>query len=323
MEGFTQHGGRLAAAMRRWPHAPRPWLDLSTGVNPVPYRAPRASAAARGRLPYLEETAALEAAAGAAFGVADPERIAATPGAEAALRLLPALLQVEAVFIPQPTYASHADAWAVAQVAEDEAAAAAVVLVNPNNPDGRIHSRASLLAMADRLAARRGWLVVDESFADALPSPSLAASGHPAVVVIRSFGKFYGLAGLRLGFVIAAPGLIRRLRGLLGDWPVSADALTAGLAAYPDEAWRERTRARLARQSARLDRALRRSGFDILGGTPLFRLTKAADAARRFTRLCEQGVLTRPFADAPDRLRFGLPRPALWPRLAAALDSLA
>jgi cobalamin biosynthetic protein CobC len=324
MARFAGHGGRLDAAMQAWPDAPGPWIDLSTGINPRPYPAPRASRAARSRLPYGSEIAALEAVAAKAFGLDDPARVLATAGAEAGLRLLPQALGRRVVQIVGPTYSGHAAAWllADARLVDVEDEAGAVVVVNPNNPDGRLHQRAELLALADRLAARGGWLVVDESFADSFDEPSIATAGYPRIVALRSFGKFHGLAGLRLGFVLGDPALIRRLRAWQGDWPVSADAIAAGLAAYADPAWTIRIRARLMREAGRLDKALRAAGFDIVGGTPLFRLAKAHDADARFDALCAHGILTRPFDDDPTWLRFGLPPSWAWARVDEALRGL-
>lgn len=323
MDNFISHGGRLDAAMRTWPHAPTPWIDLSTGINPRPYPAPPASRAARARLPLREEIVALETAAAAAFGLDDPARVAATPGAEAALRLLPHVLGAETAWIAGPTYASHADAWARAgaRLVSSEAEAVAAIVVNPNNPDGRLLEPEALRSLADRLADRNGWLVVDESFADTLPGASIAALGHPRIVALRSFGKFYGLAGLRLGFVLGESELIRAVRARQGDWPVSADAVAAGMAAYADPAWTARTRSRLVGQALRLDKALRGGGFEVIGGTCLFRLVKAEDAPVRFAALCAQGILTRPFADERTWLRFGLPHPSARQRVEAVLRS--
>ncbi|MBV9511253.1 MAG: aminotransferase class I/II-fold pyridoxal phosphate-dependent enzyme, partial [Caulobacteraceae bacterium] len=152
---------------------------------------------------------------------------------------------------------------------------------------------------------------------------SIAAVGHPRILALRSFGKFYGLAGLRLGFLLGTAPFVRRFKEALGDWPVSADALAAGLAAYPDADWAARTRIRLARDAARLDKLLIACGFSIVGGTNLFRLARAPDAPRRFEALCAEGILTRPFAEAPDWLRFGLPRSRDWRRLEAVLKRLA
>jgi cobalamin biosynthetic protein CobC len=317
------HGGRLAAAEAAFPEAPRPWLDLSTGLNPRPYPAPHASLPERARLPDPQRLAALEAVAAAAFGCA-PERVLATAGAEAGIRLLAATLQPGSVAVAGPTYGGHAAAWRavgtpVALVPRAEAARAAadaLVLVNPNNPDGAASPAEAVAALA---AAREGWLIVDEAFVEAEPGLSVAGFELERTVVLRSFGKFYGLAGLRLGFVVADPALIARLRARQGEWPVCADAIAAGLRAYPDTAWAERTRRRLARDAARLDGLLMAVGFEIVGGTALFRLARAADARDRFERLARRGVLVRPFEDAPDRLRFGLPAATGWKRLEAAL----
>ncbi|WP_332770139.1 aminotransferase class I/II-fold pyridoxal phosphate-dependent enzyme [Phenylobacterium sp.] len=317
-EVFLRHGGRLAAAKRAFPDAPTPWLDLSTGINPRPWKGARATPADLARLPDPEAVAALEAAAAGAFGVA-PDRVAATPGAEAGLRALPRLLDARSVAVVSPAYGGHAEAWRLAgakieaisagQIAATDAEA--VVVVNPNNPDGARH---------ESLAAGDRWLIVDESFGETAPELSVASQAGGRLVVLRSFGKFYGLAGVRLGFVIAEPDLTARVRAQFGDWPVAAEAITAGTAAYADVAWRERTIRRLARDAARLDAMLTAAGFEILGGTSLFRLTSAPDAKARFTRLAEQGVLTRPFPDQPTWLRFGLPK--TWSRLAAALEAL-
>jgi cobalamin biosynthetic protein CobC len=331
---FAYHGGRLGAARSLFPDVPQPWVDLSTGINPRPYPAPRASQRARNRLPEPTELARLEAIAAAAFGVTDPARVVATAGTECALRLLPQIVNLEASVIVGPTYGSHADAWTRAGVLTqtislDEARAhaeraACVTIVNPNNPDGRIVEPTQLQSLHDSLAHHGGTLVVDEAFAEAAPQASVApAAGNaaaPKLIVLRSFGKFFGLAGLRLGFIIAAPPLAATIRGLIGEWPVSSDALAAGLAAYADARWMERERTVLRKAAQRLDALLTLNGFELAGGTSLFRLARAPDAHERFTRLLAAGILVRPFDFAPDLLRFGLPRGReQWRRLAAAL----
>lgn len=328
---LAKHGGRLCVARALHPHAPEPWIDLSTGINPEPYPDVRASAAARARLPTPEEIRALEAVAGRAFGVAEGQRIAAAAGSEAALRLMPCVLRCEAAVVIGPTYSSHAAAWRHGGVPVDEVSAgtaprAVVTVVNPNNPDGAIIDRERLLGLHDEVALRDGYLVVDEAFADVEPACSVAslagASQYRRLIVLRSFGKFYGLAGVRLGFVIAAPAIIARFRELFGDWPVSADAIAAGLAAYADEAWAAGARERLRHLARRLDELLQGSGFDIVGGTSLFRLARSDDARDRFECLLRAGILARPFDHDPTLLRFGLPgEPAAWHRLADALST--
>jgi cobalamin biosynthesis protein CobC len=333
---FAHHGGRLGAARSLFPDVPQPWIDLSTGINPRAYPAPRASLRSRNLLPEPTELARLEALAAAAFGVDDPARVVATAGTECALRLLPQIVNLEAAAIVGPTYGSHADAWTRAgalthTISLDEVHAHAqralcLTIVNPNNPDGRIVERARLIELHDSLGRHGGTLVVDEAFADIAPEASVAAeAGTPAaprLVVLRSFGKFFGLAGLRLGFIVAATPLAANVRGLIGEWPVSSDAIAAGLAAYADKRWAQHERAALQKAAQRLDRLLASSGFELAGGTSLFRLARAPDARERFARLLAAGILVRPFDFAPDLLRFGLPRGRdQWRRLAAALDT--
>ncbi|HUH09084.1 MAG TPA: threonine-phosphate decarboxylase CobD [Brevundimonas sp.] len=324
----TRHGGGLMKAAAAYPDAPRPWLDLSTGINPDPWRGPRAAEAELNRLPDPGALVALETAAAAAFGAAT-ERLAAVAGAEAAIRLLPLLLGVRSVEIVGPTYGAHAEAWRAAGVATrliapDQAPssqAGVLVVVNPNNPDGRLTRRADLIAMARERSAAGRWLVVDESFIECAPGDSVSDVVEPGLIVLRSFGKFYGLAGVRLGFMLAAPDLTTRLRALLGDWPVGADALVMGRGAYADSAWRTRTEAVLTERAARLDEQLTRAGFQIVGGTSLFRMTRTPHAARWFQHLCRAGVLTRPFDHTPDGLRFGVPTERDLPRLVRALET--
>jgi cobalamin biosynthetic protein CobC len=331
---FAHHGGRLCIARSLFPNVPQPWIDLSTGINPSSYPAPRASARERNRLPEPTELAKLEAVAAAAFGVDDPARVVATAGTESALRLLPYLLKTASAVIAGPTYGSHSDAWTRAgiesNVIADSALATratantAMTVVNPNNPDGRVLSREQLQSLHDSLQANGGVLIVDEAFADLEPAHSVAdlagTTRAPRMMALRSFGKFYGLAGVRLGFVIASPALATQLRRLLGDWPVSADALRAGLAAYADDAWAAKTRQRLHRAAQRLDKLLISSGMAIVGGTSLYRLARAANARARFTQLISHGILARPFDYDSTLLRFGLPLAANdWRRLAAAL----
>ncbi|WP_421931809.1 aminotransferase class I/II-fold pyridoxal phosphate-dependent enzyme [Phenylobacterium sp.] len=322
IDGFRRHGGRLAAAKAAFPDAPSPWLDLSTGINPDPWRGPRARVSDLRRLPDPYAVAALEAAAAGAFG-ADPACVAAVAGAEAGLRLLPHLTGAASVAIVSPTYGAHADAWRnagkkVSGIALAEAGvshAEALVVVNPNNPDGVRCAPASLVD-------GRRWLIVDESFAETVPDLSVAGAALQRTIELRSFGKFYGLPGARLGFIVAEPGVAARTRALVGDWPVSADAIALGTAAYADAAWRRAAVSKLTNAAERLDALLIDAGFTSAGGTTLFRLTRSADAARRFAILASHGVLTRPFAHDPTLLRFGLPGRGGWVRLTAALRRL-
>jgi cobalamin biosynthetic protein CobC len=321
---YYRHGGRVDEAARLFPDAPLPWIDLSTGINPHAWAGLRADFAALRRLPDPAETTALEAAAAAAFNVADPAMVAAIPGAESGLRLLPRLIGTPSVGILAPTYGGHAEAWAAAghesctaATPEELPDTAALVIVNPNNPDGRTLPPDRLR----RLATETRLLIVDESFGDVAPHLSVAPYAHDRLIVLRSFGKFYGLAGVRLGFIIAGPAMIAQVRAAFGDWPVSAEALAAGTEAYADRDWAEATRARLREESERLDALLADARLALLGGTTLFRLCTSPHATSWFTHLARHGILVRPFAQQPDWLRFGLPgTEAEWSRLQAALQ---
>lgn len=332
---FAYHGGRLCVARSLFPDVPQPWIDLSTGINPYSYPAPRASARERNRLPEPTELARLEAAAAAAFDVVDPMRVVATGGTENVLRLLPYVLKLTNAVIAGPTYGSHADAWQragaeVRTVADSELLAnaatnCAITVVNPNNPDGRLVAREQLLSLHAAIKRSGGALIVDEAFGDLEPqhcvSDIAGSDTAPRMIALRSFGKFYGLAGVRLGFVTASPAIATQLRQLLGEWPVSVDALRAGLAAYADNAWAERMRIRLSTAAQRLDKLLVSGGMSIVGGTSLYRLARAADARARFTRLISHGVLVRPFEYDATLLRFGLPSSRDdWQRLRTALE---
>lgn len=327
-EGIA-HGGSLAAARQLFPGAPEPFLDLSTGINPHPYPLPPAVPEWLTRLPEPADLAALQSAAARAYGVVDPAMVAAAPGTQILIGLIPRLFPLRSVAVLGPTYAEHAEAWAragarVAHATTIAALATAhgAVLCNPNNPDGRRLPREQILALADRAAARGGLLVVDEAFADLEPdAPSLAgALPHPALIVLRSFGKTYGLPGLRLGFALAAPARASAVRAALGPWPVSGAAIAVGRTALADPAWLAETAQRLATATCRLDALLTQAGLTLLGGTPLFRLAGSNDAVAIFTKLGRAGLFVRRFPDHPTWLRFGLPpTKSAWRRLRAAL----
>lgn len=299
--GFGRHGGRLDEATRAYPDAPRPWIDLSTGINPAPWRAPDGLVVDAAPLPSVTALATLEAAAAGFFGVA-AERVVAVPGSEIALRLLPIFGLPGPIVAVRPSYGTHG---AVADRIVDrvEAVEGTLLVANPNNPDGRLVDPGVWRGLG------RGWVVVDEAFADTDAGMSVVPSLDDAdrIVVMRSFGKFFGLAGVRLGFVVAPPAIVARVRALLGDWPVSAQAIAWGIAAYGDARWIAATRASLAQRATRLDALLLRHGLIATGASPLFRLVTDCDAGAIFERLARAGILTRPFADRADWLRFGLP----------------
>ncbi|RVB79709.1 pyridoxal phosphate-dependent class II aminotransferase, partial [Mesorhizobium sp. M7A.F.Ca.CA.002.04.1.1] len=259
--------------------------------------------------------------------------VVAAPGTQILLPRVASLISPGKALVLGPTYAEHARAAAIAghQVAEVDnfealADADLVIIVNPNNPDGRVIERDRLLALAAGLRAKGGLLVVDEAFMDVGPRQHSVAGdvGRGGLVVLRSFGKFFGLAGLRLGFALSDTATVDRLDTQFGPWAVAGPALEYGIRALADIGWQDVMRASLAGESARLDALFSRFGVPVAGGTTLYRFLSLTNAADLFAALGERGILLRHFADRPDVLRAGLPgSEEEWQRLESALAEWA
>ena len=325
------HGGNIKAARRLFANAPEPWIDLSTGINPVPYPVGDIPASAWSRLPQPADVTDLETAAHQAYGAAAPAEIVAAPGTQAIIQWLPRIFRANRVGILGHTYGEHARCWratgaeivAARNLADFETCDVGVV-VNPNNPDGRIVEPQQLALTAVMLAMRGGLLIVDEAFMDVIsPAMSLVPTlPREGAIVLRSFGKAYGLAGLRLGFAVASGEFGAKLRGALGPWAVSGPAIEIGRRALADRGWLADTVSRLTEDAKHLDHLLMTAGFIVVGGTPLFRLAEREDAEVWFEKLGRAGILTRPFPARPGTLRFGIPSDeAGWARLETALRS--
>jgi cobalamin biosynthetic protein CobC len=309
------HGGDLAAARGAFPEAPEPWLDLSTGINPNAYPTPALDPEIWARLPDRGRLQRLESVAAERYGVASGASVVAAPGTQALIQLLARTMRASEVGILDFTYAEYEKVWREAgakpRIVETLDALAGfdvAVVVNPNNPDGRLIPEQGLVALASKMARRGGLLIVDEAFMDVMPAGySLAPQLPDGAVVLRSFGKTYGLAGVRLGFAIAHPKLGEDLRGMLGPWAVSGPAIEIGCAALADTAWLTHSIAELLDRAAVLDQTLRRHGYGLVGGSPLFRLASHPNAKFIFHALAQQGVLVRRFPARPDWLRVAPP----------------
>lgn len=319
---MREHGGNLDLAQQRFGGRAEDWIDLSTGINRVPYPVGEIDAHHWQALPSRSEIEALHQAARDAYGTGAP--IVATGGAQAAIQMLPQLAPRGRARILAPTYNEYAAVlsaagWEVGEVRALDALAGAnlAIVVNPNNPDGRRYSPKDLLALLPRV----GHLVIDESFVDAVPELSLASeAGRPGLLILRSFGKFYGLAGLRLGFAIGHAADIGKLAAASGPWPVSGAAIAIGCRALRDDAWAKATSARLARDCVRLDDMAQALGWRFAGGAPLFRLYETPDARAAQEKLARGQIWSRVFAQNPTWLRLGLPGvEAEWSRLAEVL----
>ena len=310
---IREHGGGLDAAAKRFGGDRADWIDLSTGINPQPYPVPRLSPDSWTALPDKRAQERLIEAARQFWNVPPDAALLAVPGASAAIAQIPRLTPRARVSIAQPTYNEHGASFAAhgwTEVPESEQAEAAVI-VHPNNPDGRTFDASALAAPL---------MIVDESFCDVMPSASLMPHAtRPGLLILKSFGKFWGLAGLRLGFVVGDPALIARLADMLGPWPVSGPALEIGTTALRDTAWAEATHQRLRADAARLDQLVKKAGLQLAGGTDLFRLYETPDAALWQERLARHRIWSRSFSYATQWLRLGLPPADGWARLEQAL----
>ncbi|RWX05237.1 pyridoxal phosphate-dependent class II aminotransferase [Rhizobium leguminosarum] len=351
------HGGGITAAAAAFGGSPEDWLDLSTGINPCPVALPDIPARAWHRLPdrHLIDEARRAARDHYRSGEILPLPV---PGTQSVIQLLPRLVEAgrlvggtddrvaardnrvavtderiavtdNKVAVVTPTYGEYARAFASAGFAvdavDDLAAVGAghrlAVVVNPNNPDGLVWPAETLIALHDRMKAADGLLVVDEAFGDTDPALSLASRAPQLsnLIIFRSFGKFFGLAGLRLGFAIARSDILTRFEDWLGPWAVSGPALSLAASLLRSDV--SPIRGRIIERCAGLHEVLTGAGLQISGGTTLFTLVADARAGDIYTHLCRHHILVRKFDYAPEWLRFGLtPDPAADRRLGEALQ---
>ncbi|MEO5355217.1 MAG: threonine-phosphate decarboxylase CobD [Magnetococcus sp. XQGC-1] len=322
---LREHGGAILRAAAEFNIPPENWLDLSTGINPTGWLPPPVPPATWAQLP--QENDGLEEAALAYYQTPYTLPVA---GSQAAIQALPYLRSNAQVAILSPTYNEHAHAWRAAghtvtpitplELEKNVPAFDVLIVVNPNNPTGSRVPIAQLLLSLEELQQKNGWLIVDEAFMDATPEESLAfRAGRPGLIVLRSLGKFFGLAGARVGFVLAEEPILRQLHARLGPWHLSGPSRWVAKKALQDTAWQEKNRKELPLASQRLAELLARCGYSPSGGTPLFQWVKTKEARYLWHTLAKKGILIRRFKE-PISVRFGLPGDAAaWNRLETAL----
>lgn len=324
---MLEHGGNLQQAAQQYGMPLADWLDLSTGINPQHYPLPALTPALFQRLPPVPDT--LHTAARSYYGC---KHILACAGSQAALQTLPALRAPCRVAMPRTMYQEHAHAWQRAghdvqffeQVPDAHFLQNTDVLLvcNPNNPTGHLYTTDTLLEWHAQLARRGGWLVVDEAFMDSTPQHSLAShTGQAGLWVLRSLGKFFGLAGLRVGFLLGEPTVLAQAESLLGPWTVTGPSQYIASQALADQTWQQQMRAHLSAQSKQLAQLLCQHGLKPAGGTALFQYVPHPASGELQQALAREGVWTRYF-ESPSALRFGLPAEADWTRLAQALKNV-
>lgn len=317
------HGVSVDAAARD-----KDWLDLSTGINPNAYPVAKMTGEVWAKLPGRSEILELLGAAAAYYGAPGLAHMVAGAGSQALIQALPYCLPDLPVQILTPAYGGFAQAFREilpCSALKDCDPAGLTILVNPNNPDGRLIAAADISRFAGNCTRAGGWLVVDEAFGDLEPDQSVAARcGADHLIVLRSLGKFFGLAGLRLGFAIAPERQAARLRRALGPWAVSGPAIALGTRALKDSAWQDAQRSELRKACAQLGALLEEAGLAVQGGTALFRLVRTPHAKPLFTHLLAHKIYSRRFDDHAEWLRFGLPgTDENWNRLRQALTSFS
>jgi cobalamin biosynthetic protein CobC len=327
---MLEHGGKLRAAIQQYNIPLENWLDLSAALNPSPYPVGKIHYSVWHRLP--EDDDALTTIAARYYGT---EYLLPIAGSQAAIQVLPSLIKKSlCVGMLQPTYNEHPHAWqraghsvvflsAADDIDKNIHTLDVLLLVNPNNPSGQLFSRTQLLHWHSILMQKNGWLIVDEAFLDSTPQHSLVADAHQhGLIVLRSLGKFFGLAGARVGFVFAHPDILTALRETLGPWPISHPSRLAAQRALIDTAWQQQQRDALPQQSARLAQLLTTHHLAPSGGCDLFQWAKTDNAVAIHHQLATQGILVRLYAE-PASLRFALPATeAEWERLTIALSLL-
>ena len=310
---MLEHGGHLISAAEHYNIPLEQWVDLSTGINPNGWPIPKIPLQYWQRLPEANDGLVL-----AAKTYYQCHSILPIAGSQAAIQALPLLRKKSIIGILPLAYEEHGYSWEKAghtvikltneQIDSQLDTLDVLIIINPNNPTAQQFDKETLLSWQQQLAKRGGWLIIDEAFIDTTPSKTL--SNHPptnGLIILRSIGKFFGLAGIRCGFILGTPQLLSQLNEILGPWAVSNPSRYIATRALLDTQWQQKTRQSLKQQSTRLAKILIKNGLTPNGKTDLFLWVKMPEAENIHQNLAKQGVLTRLFKQPPS-LRFGLPK---------------
>jgi cobalamin biosynthetic protein CobC len=342
---FPLHGGDIQAASEVFDIPLAQWIDLSTGINPDGYSVPEIPSQFFARLP-CDDYPPLRQAARAYYQVQ-----ALLPGAGSQIfkETIPRLFEQSCrVAIPDVGYQEHRRCWLACghRIVEydgfkpaslgaliEAGAVDCAVVVHPNNPTAATIDIATLDRWRQRLLQSDGLLIVDEAFADCAESnSSLQLDDHEGVIVLRSLGKFFGLAGLRVGFALGDSERLQQLKSLRGLWSVSGVSQYVAALALADQTWQQQAQLQIAVNSDSLYQLLG-SYFPAhqLRQSSLFvsLLLPQAEAIALYMGLAQRAILVR-FCALNDSsqalLRFGLPAAdnvEQHQRFVAALNALA
>ena len=331
-----KHGGDIARLECEFGCSLQNCLDLSTGLSPWSYPVPPVPDYVWQRLPY--DMTGLMASASAYYSC-PPEYITPVAGVQDAICRVPYYLSnaklsgtrlsgiassETIVALPVLGYQEYRRAWSKAgyplvfyqnlselQQLVLRNSSMHVVIINPNNPSASLLLAEDLLALQQQLLGK-GYLIVDEAFMDVSENQSLSSFAHlDNLIVLRSFGKFFGLAGVRLGFTLGGGDLIEQLRADVNPWGVSYPAIWLGAQALKDNAWCQQQRQRITIQANQLLPLIRDkiSPDTTSAGLFLTVIGKQALLGAIYQRAVKEGILLR--YDTLDHhrawLRIGLP----------------
>ncbi len=331
---MLQHGGRLNKAVKKYNIPLNNWIDCSTGINPELWPIPEIPSAAYNRLPEDDDDLHM-----VAKQYYQAQSLLAIPGSQSVIQLLPYLRSTGKVAAPQTGYAEHAYAWRqaghcvdlvvndVAHINKNLHHYDVLIIINPNNPTGEIFSPEQLLNWHCQLHKKNGWLIVDEAFIDTFSQQSIARFAHlPGLIVLRSLGKFFGLAGIRSGFVIAEEPLIQRINEKLGPWTIAGPSRFIASSALQDISWQQSNIQNLKQQSLKLTYLIEKKIKPLfprstLNGTDLFQTLFCDNAEELYEIMAKQGLLTR-LLDNRKGVRFGLPKFSQWQQFEWVLNEV-
>lgn len=312
---MAEHGGNLDEAAQAYGFEPGMMHDLSTGIAPMSYQMPLPASDAYQALPLASDMEALCKVARACYRVPDAASLCVGGGSQALLAALPYLFASCLVWCPEPTYNEHHYRWEKASHQVDGGLscpqeAKIIILGQPNNPTGRLWQADEIARYLAHVKQCDGLLIIDEAFVDIMPEhSSCQIAGDEALVILRSVGKFYGLAGLRVGFAIGGANFIARLQDEIGPWPVSQPALLVAKTALADKDWQARHLAKLQEICDWQSDVLAKAGFEIITSMALFITIRHKRMAAFHHHLASHGYWTRIYQNDKQMMRLGLLAP--------------
>ena len=291
---------------------------------------------------------ALREALGRELGVG-PEQIVVANGADELLQLIgnAAFEPGDEIVVPEPSFEPYT---IVAQIAHAKVVASpllgyhtsledvrsrinartkAVMLCSPHNPATTIIPRGPMMALLDAVGDDPPLIVLDEAYGDFVDDPEYPdgvalLKRYPRLLILRTFSKIAGLAGLRVGYAIGSAETIDRLNRVRAPYNVNRLGQVAAVAAIEDREHREKTRKFVIAERAFLMRELARRGFLFPPSQANFLLVKVADAAATRDAMAKAGILVRDGGAVgfPGHLRISVGLRETNERLLKVLDSL-